>query len=232
MIQIQQFKTIKDKHTKFLYETISNQLNHIESLHSIEQLNNYIKRVLAYLNGFTEKDKLFKNLRIAHNHFPYLYIQWFIEYAKFKIHYMDYPTIKRLDDLLIYTEKQSTFSYLFLITDEHAQKHLHIINDLARIDVLSSVLLNVDFLKKNNQIHFPRQLVEDYHLEETLDGKYLINDRYIALWEMIAHWIKVFKERVRLSFGYFNTTEQAVIDTFIQTQFQALIRHIKKKYQA
>ncbi len=230
MIQTSIFKPIKDKQTRFLYESIAHQLNYIETLSTVDALDGYIKRVLAYLNGFTEKNKLFKDLRKTHQIHPNLYIRWLIEFAKFKIHYTQYPNIKRLDDLMLFAERQSTFSYLLLITDKNASDHIKIIGDLAKVDILSHVLLNADTLKKNNQIHFPTQLIEDYHLEESLDGSYMINERYIALWEMIAYKIKVLSEGISLAYGLFNESEAYLIEAFTKTRFKELNSHLKKKY--
>lgn len=227
MIQTTIFKPIKDKQTRFLYESVANQLNHIETLSTIDALDVYIKSVLAYLNGFTEKNKLFKDLRKTHQIHPNLYMRWLIEFAKFKQHYIEFPKIKRLDDLMLYAEHQSTFSYLLLITDEMASNHLVVINNLARIDVLSNILLSINSLKKNGRIHLPIQLIEDYHLEESLDGTYMINERFIALWELIAYKLKLLIKDVNLYLNDFDQVKQNFIMLHLKSISDSLMNYAK-----
>jgi len=57
------FKLIKLKNKRKLYQIIYDHLNYIESLDDVIHLNDYLNNLKSYLNGYTPKTKLFKNLR-------------------------------------------------------------------------------------------------------------------------------------------------------------------------
>lgn len=235
MIQIDDLKVIKDKKIKILYETIAAHLNYVFNLESLDELNNYIKRVLAYQNGYTEKDKLFTNLRKVHLEHPNLVIDWLTEYAKFKISYIKQPKIKRFDDLLLYAMSQSPYAFLMLITDNLAQRHLEIIYDIGKIDMLSFILKNDDALKQHQKIHYPVQLIEDYGLDISFQNTYMKNESYAALWEMIHFKIQGYIKSVSLSLNQFKVDEILFLEHFIDTRKafliekrNYLINHLKK----
>lgn len=236
MIQIEDFKVVKDKKIRFLYETISEHLNYVFNTDDMELLNSYIKRVLAYLNGYTEKDKLFSHLRKTNFDHPYLFLQWLIEYAKFKIEYIKQPKIKRFDDLLLYSNNQSPYGFLFLITDNLAARHINIISNIAKIDILTYILKHDNALKLSGKIHYPLQLIEDYGLDYSFENTYMKNEAYTALFEMIHFKIEGYIKTLTASLDYFKDHESLVIKNFInvrkdylQSQRKSLIDHLNKE---
>lgn len=225
------FKTIlqtKDKKEIELYSVIFFHLNYIKELNSIDTLNDYIKRMYGFINGYTEKVKLFKKLRTVFLNYPDIYIDWLIEYAKQKIKYLQTPKLKTLDDLLSYAQKQSVFGYLILIIDKHAREHLSTIALFSQMDVISEMLLNANQLKINNFVGLPLQMIEDYHLELTLDGNYLINDRLITLWQLLLYKVKQFAEQVQLSSNTFDIVLQRLIEFIIKSRLNDLKKIAKE----
>ncbi|SRR5690606_2285488 len=225
------FKVIlktKDKKLIQLYEVVYFHLDYIKHLESIELVNNYIKRMYAFQNGYTEKNKLFKDLREVSQNYPHLYLEWLVEYAKYKVKHLPSPIYKKLDDFLDYAKNQSILGYLLLIVDLNAPNHLKIITDFSQMDLLTDLLIDMYQTKSQNILPLPLQLLEDYHIEKSLDGLYQINDRFITLWQLLLLKAKQYSEHVQLSSNNFDLMEQHLIEFIITTRFDELKKIAKE----
>lgn len=225
------FKAIlktKDKKMIQLYEVVYFHLDYIKQLNSLDLINDYIKRLYAFKNGYTEKNKLFKDLRIVYQNFPNIYLDWLVEYAKYKVKYLQVPKLNKLDDLLSYAKNQSLYGYLLLIIDFNAPNHLKTITDFSQMDIMTDLLISLPQLKHQSAITLPQQLIDDYHLEQTLDGNYQVNDRLITLWQLLLHKAKLYAEQIKLSSNSFELVEQNLIEFVITARFDELKRVAKE----
>ncbi|WP_025725432.1 hypothetical protein [Acholeplasma granularum] len=185
MHQIEEFNIIKDKNLKNLYQIVYQHLKYIDDAPNIEALHTYKKYLLAYHNGYTSDQKLFKKLQKYHLLFKEINISWLGVFLDYKINYFDQFSLKSYDNLITYAKLQSKFSFLFLITDKLAKNHLNIISSLGIIDILSDILLNDEKLNSQSKINYPEQLLFDFNVEISLNKSFLKNDKYIGLWEYI-----------------------------------------------
>ncbi len=225
------FKAIlktKDKKLIQLYEVVYFHLNYIKHLESIELVNDYIKRMYAFKNGYTEKTKLFKDLRVVYQNYPHIYLDWLVEHAKYRSKYLSSPTFKKLDDFLDYAKNQSLLGHLLLIIDQMAPSHLKIITDFSQMDLLIDLLIDMCQTKLQHKFSLPVQLLEDYHIEKSLDGLYQINDRFITLWQLLLLKAKQYSENVQLSSNNFDLMEQHFIEFIITTRFDELKKIAKE----
>ncbi len=219
------FKAIlktKDKKMIQLYEVVYFHLDYIKHLESLDLINDYIKRMYAFKNGYTEKTKLFKDLRVIYQNYPHIYLDWLVEYAKYKARYLSSPKLKNLDDFLDYAKNQSLLGYLLLIVDLNAPNHLKIITNFSQMDLLTDLLIDMYQTKLPNKSSLPVQLLEDYHIEKSLDGLYQINDRFITLWQLLLLKAKQYSEHVQLSSNNFGLMEQHFIEFIASTRFDEL----------
>lgn len=216
MLQVSDFKSIKDKKTSILYQIVYEHLKHIESLNDKEGLIAYQNLFNAYVNGYTSNQKSFKNLLKVHKIFPYMHLDWLGVFIKSKLNYLENKRMKRLDDLLLYAEVQSTFGFLLLICDKLAKNHLHIITTLSKIDMLSYILLHDDILKEKELIHYPIQLIEDFGVEVDMHSKYLKNEQYMGLWEYLLFKINEMITIVEPQLIQFDTSEHDLTIFYIQ----------------
>lgn len=226
MLQLTDFKVIKNKQTKTLYQNVWTNLDYIRSLNSESDLLNYQNMFKAYKNGYAS-NKIFKALMKSHIDFSYIYIDWLNVYAHSKLSYLKQTQFKRMDDLLNFSELQSVTGFLFLITDKLAKHHIQMINLLSRIDIVSYILLNDHELLKNQTPHYPKQLLEDFDVSTSLEGFYMINEGYLALWRYLSFkvdgWIKEFKPYLI----QFQDEEVQLISTFIK-RVQDMLKNKQK----
>lgn len=215
MLQVSDFKSIKDKKTRFLYQIIYYHLKYIESLNDKESLLAYESLYHAYKNGYTSNQKSFKDLLKVQQHFPYIHLDWLGVFIKSKLDYIEDKRIKRLDDLLYYAEVQSTFGFLLLICDKLARNHLNMITILSKMDKLSYILLHDDDLKEQELIHYPTQLLEDFGVEVDMNLKYLKNKQYMGLWEYLLFKINEMITLIEPQLIQFDTTEYDLIVLYI-----------------
>lgn len=227
MLQLTDFKALKNKQVKTLYQNVWTHLDYIRSLKSESELLSYQEMFKAYKNGYTS-NKLFKQLMKSHIAFPYIYIDWLNVYINAKLTYLKQPHFKRMDDLLKFAELQSVVGFLFLITDKLAKHHLQIINLLSKIDILTNFLLNDHELLKNKIPHYPIQLLEDFDVSTSLEGTYMINDGYLAIWRYLAFkvdgWIKEFNPYLI----QFQDAEVEIISIFIK-RVQKMLKNKQHK---
>ncbi|HHY96916.1 MAG TPA: hypothetical protein GYA04_02655 [Acholeplasma sp.] len=220
-------ESIKDKKIKILYEIVSNHLNYVRKLDTVDSLNIYIKDILSFINGYTPKDKKFKQLRKYFLYAP-LNLDFLYQYAKIKIEYLENPKLRRLDDLMIYFEKQSLFGMLLFITDPKAQIHLEPILLLSKIDKIYETLLHLNELKQTNQIHLPIQLIEDYGLEIVLDKNvYLMNDRFFGVWNLFYIKLNQLLESLKPKMILFDDLHQELIFNYLSIRKDDL-NHFQK----
>lgn len=234
MLQDNDLKMVKDKKLRALYQIIYIHLKHIEDLASKDELLEYQSLFKAYKNGYTSNNKTFKSLLKSHINFSYIYIDWLNVFIESKIYYLEIPKLKHLDDLFKFAELQSKIGFMFLITDKLAKHHLSIINNISKIDVISFLLLHDSGLKENTLIYYPLQLVEDFGIELSMDGSYMKNEKYVALWEYLHFKIQGFIKEIEPLLIQFQDHEVLIINDFIKTiQFQlitkrnTLIKHLK-----
>lgn len=224
MLQISYFKPIKDKQIKFLYETFTKHLHNIEKFKSIEACDQYANDLKAFMNGHTKKDPLFKDLRKAIIPGYKFYPEVLLEFVKFKSLYLKNPRVKTLEDLYLYTAHQSSFGFLLLSLGDSFQKPLKLIETLGIIDGLSNILTNFHALNKQGLIHFPFNLIQDYDIDFDLDGNFLINDKFIHMWDMIAYKVLMLINEVQLTKHQFDELNQMLVDTFIKDIKSGLAR--------
>ncbi|MFA7418016.1 MAG: hypothetical protein WCZ19_05675 [Acholeplasma sp.] len=235
MLQDAHFKIIKDKKLRSLYQNVYTHLSYIDHLHTKDDLLAYQKLFKAYKNGYTSNNEMFKNLLKSQLAFPYIHIDWIGVFIDARLDYIQTKTLKRLDNLLKYAELTSKFGFLYLITDQQAKHHLSIINNLSKIDVLSYILLNDDTLKSKNLLHYPKQLIEDFGIEYSVDDQYMKNEKYISLWEFIHFKVKAFITSVEPMIHQFNSDQLLLINLYLKlvnenlkTKRVALIKHYEK----
>ncbi len=196
MLQLTDFKAIKNKQIKTLYQNVWTHLDYIRSLHSESDLLTYQEMFKAYKNGYAS-NKMFKALMKSQIDYTYIYVDWFSVYINAKLTYLNKTEFKRIDDLLKFAELQSTTGFLFLITDKLAKHHIQMINLLSKIDIVSYILLNDHELLKKQIPHYPKQLLEDFDVSTSLEGVYMINEGYLALWRYLSFkvdgWIVALK---------------------------------------
>lgn len=215
MLKDKDFKVIKDKKLRTLYQNIYLHLNYIENLESKDDLLHYESLFKAYKNGYTSNQKSFKSLQKVHKLFPFIHLDWLGVFIKSKLDYIENNRIKRLDDLLHYAETQSTFGFLLLICDKLAKNHLHIITTLSKIDKLSYILLYDDALKEKSLIHYPIQLIQDFGIEVDMHSKYLKNTQYIGLWEYLLFKINEMITYVEPQLIQFDISEYHLIVLYL-----------------
>src|SRR5690554_5463822 len=109
------FKLIKIRKKRKLYQIIYNHLNYIADLNDYSLLNNYLNDLKSYLNGYTPKNKLFKILRKVHLKEPYLNLIYLLKFCENILNYLKYPEIKRFIDLIVYAKETSKLGFLLLI---------------------------------------------------------------------------------------------------------------------
>jgi len=216
MLQDKDLKLIKDKKIRNLYQTIYSHLKHIEQLQTVDEIKAHETLFKAYKNGYTSDHKMFKALLKEHLANPYIYIDWFQVFITSKIDYLNRPKLKQLDDLLKYCELQSSFGYLFLITDTLAKHHVSFINLISRIDILSYILIHDLNLDKNNLPYYPQNLILDFGIEYAMDGSLMKNEKYIALWEYIHFKIQGFIKELDTTLIQFQAHEVTLITFYIE----------------
>jgi len=230
MLQLTDFKVIKNKKVKTLYQNVWTHLDYIRSLKSESDLLSYQEMFKAYKNGYAS-NKMFKNLMTSHIEFPYIYVDWLNVYINARLTYMNQPQFKRIDDLLKFAELHSALGFLFLVTDKLAKHHLPMINLLSKIDIISFILLNDHELLKNQTPHYPKQLLEDFDVSTSLEGVYMINEGYLALWRYLSFkvdgWIKEYKPYLI----QFQDEEVQLISIFIERVSNMLKNKQQKLYK-
>lgn len=235
MLQVTNFKIIKDKKLRALYQNVYTHLSYVDTLHSKDELLAHKQLFKAYKNGYTSNNKMFKNLLKSQLEFPYIHIDWIGVFIDARLDYAQTKTLKRLDDLLKYAELTSRFGFLCLITDQHAKHHITIINNLSKIDVLAYILLNDDTLKSKHQLHYPKQLIEDFGIEISVDNQYMKNEKYMSLWEFIHFKVQTFIKDVEPMLNQFKKEEILLISFYLnlikdelKIKRDDLISHFKK----
>lgn len=216
MLQDKDFKLIKDKKIRNLYQTIYSHLKHIDQLQTVDELKAHETLFKAYKNGYTSNHKMFKALLKEHLSNPYIYMDWFQVFITSKIDYLNRPKLKHLDELLKYCELQSTFGYLFLITDTLAKHHVGFINLISRIDILSYILIHDLDLDKTHLPYYPQNLIQDFGIEYAMDGRLMKNEKYIALWEYIHFKIRGFIKELDTALIQFQAHEVTLITFYIE----------------
>ena len=227
MHKISYLKPLNDKNLRFLYETISKHLHNLESLVDTKQIEGYQTDLKAYLNGYTKKDSLFKDLRKIDDASYPIHLSILLEYAKFKNQYIQNNQLKSLEDLYAYCKHTSTLSFLLLICGEDFLKPLELINEVALIDVLTNILTNFQTLKKSGQINFPLMLINDYDIDTTLDGNYLLNAKFIAMWDMLAYKVFMLIQNISSKLHLFEDNHQIILKEFLKDIKQTLM-HFEK----
>jgi len=227
MHKISYLKPLLDKNLRFLYETISKHLHNLESLVDTKQIDSYQTDLKAYLNGYTKKDSLFKDLRKAESFSYPIHTPILLEYAKFKNQYIINNKLKTLDDLYYYCKHTSTLSFLLLICGEDFLKPLELINDVAQVDVLTDILTNFQVLQKKGDINFPLALINDYDIDFTLEGNYLLNAKFIAMWDMLAYKVFMLIQNLSSKLHLFEDTHQLILKEFLKDIKQTLMNFEK-----
>lgn len=182
-------KDIKDKKTNQFYEIIIDHLDFIFFEENIDLLKQHHLNLMAYKNGFTDKDKLFKNLRKAHVNFKDFNIDLLISYNKNKLFYLENKKLKRMDDLYRYAFEQSRLAFFLLLLNERLVENVDFIKNVAIFDILSFIILELS-TKYPNEIFIPIQLIEDYSIEFSLEGKLMVNDNLLFMLDYLYKKIK------------------------------------------
>jgi len=234
MLQTNDFKQIKNKHIRKLYQNVYYHLDQIASMTNKEDVVAYQNLFKAYKNGYTSNHKMFKKLLKSNIKFPHIYIDWFFVYIDKKLQYLNKPELKRLDDLYVYAQLQSKLGFLMLITHQNAKLNLDMINTLSVIDIYTDILLNDDTYLLENKIHYPTGLIEDFGVEKNLDGHYLKNEQYVGLWEYLLFKVQSDMKLIMPQHMLFQPYEAQIIDTVLKRakeglklKRQALIDHLK-----
>ena len=216
MLKDHDFKFIKDKKLRILYQTVWAHLDYIDNLSSITELDNYHTLFKAYKNGYTSNHKMFKSLLKTHMLYPDIFLDWLPVYIESKSSYLEKKHIKDLDDLYNFSKLTSKFGLLLLITDKLAKQHLNFINTISKVDVIGKLLGNDKELMSLQKTYFPTRLIEDFGIEQSLDDIFMKNEKYIALWEYLHFKVQGFMKEIEIMLIQFNDIEVHLITTYIE----------------
>src|SRR5690606_13262907 len=113
-------------------------------------------------------------------------------------------------------------------------KPLDLIDSVAKIDQLSNILINFQDLQKNRLINFPLSLINDYDIDFTLEGNYLLNAKFIAMWDMLAYKVFMLIQDLSSKLHLFEDVHQVIIGEFLRdikeklTQFEKTVIKINR----
>ncbi|WP_129614267.1 hypothetical protein [Acholeplasma hippikon] len=221
---------VKDKKLRFFYESIYDMLENITLIKDIEYLEKLEKDFLAFKNGYTDKSKLFKNLRKAQIFNKELVVDLFILLIKQRVFYLNNPKVKRMDDLLRYAYEQSFMSFFLMISNPSSIKQIELIKSLSTFDCLSNLILYAEEKINENEITFPSQMLEDYAIEYTLDGKIMMNDNYLFLIDYLFKKIKENYQFLEININQLNEPLNYMLLAYIKHQMDLLQTYFKKLY--
>ena len=212
----------KDKRLLNLYEVLFFHLNFINTTNDTTKLTKHQEALIAFKNGYVSKEKSFKLLRDAQVDYPNLNVDWMIEFIKFKIKHLTKHELKTLDELIIYAKNHSVLGYFLLMEDVNAPDHLDAIFSIAEFDTLSCMLINIDELTNPSQTLLPSYLISDYHLEIGIQGTYLLDQRFITLWQLIAVRVKKLSQHIQSLINLFNAYEQKLLFYIVEDRLKTL----------
>lgn len=183
-------KPIKDKKLKALYQILIEHLSSIKNTETMDQLKQIEKDVLAFLNGYTNEHKSYKQLRKSFKEYPSIHLKLLYNFIQYKANYLNNPMIRSLDNYYKYAHEQSILGFTLYILNNQPKEHYESIMTLSRIDVCSDLLLNADIYLQKGRIHFPKQFIDDYGISLDLNGHFLKNTAYIQMYEYLFFKMK------------------------------------------
>ena len=223
------FNLIKDKKNKKLYQTLYYHLTYIETLNNLDELENHLNNMKSYLNGYTSKDKIFKNLRKVHLNNLYLNTNYFIDFINYKMKLIQNLEITQFNDLNNYAINTSKLGYLLLITNKNNNLNLEAIKELSIIDSLSYILLNYNDLLLNNKIHFAKQDIKDFNLIKDKNG-YVINLSLLSLWNRISKKVKDSLNNYKKAIIFFDDCLILLINDYLSNVTKSLNDYSHKTF--
>lgn len=213
------FKIVKDKNIRKLYKNIYNHLDYIFSNDDLDLLNNYLKDIKSYLNGYTSNNKMFQQLRKINLIYKSINVNYLVDFTSYKIHYLKYPNIKRFSDLIVYANNQSRLAFFLLIINDI--NTVNIAANLSVIDIFSYILTNYNYLLINNKIHFASQDVFDFNLT-VKNNYYKVDEALLAIFNRLSFKIKESYDNYKKAITFLDDCQKSFIDSIINNQLSNL----------
>src|SRR5690606_6318369 len=126
-------------------------------------------------------------------------------------------------DLYTYTINQSKVAFLFLSIGDGFLKPIDLIQELGMIDKMTHIIINFETLKQKKALHNTRALIDDYHIEYDLDGQFLLNNRFFAMWDMLAYKVMMSIQKLFEQLHRFRTLDQKLIHSLLTHFKQQLL---------
>lgn len=222
---------IKDKKKRLFYESILNMLFFIQETHTQSDLNLIQKELLAFKNGYTNKLKIYKNLRKAQAIKKDLNIDLFILFSKQRQFYLENTSLKRFDDLIRYAYEQSLIGFFFLISINSPDKSIQFFQELSSCDILSNICLEDKDKLYPIIVSIPNQMLEDYAVEYSIEGKIMVNENYLYLLDYLYKKIKIHANYLTLNLSQYDENISIILNSYINYQLQELNNYFKKLYK-
>ncbi|CDR30361.1 Uncharacterised protein [Acholeplasma oculi] len=222
-------KPIKDKKLRALYQILIEHLSFIKNIETMDLLKQTEKDVLAFLNGYTNEHKSYKQLRKSFKEYPLIHLKLLYSFIQYKVNYLSNPMIRSLDNYYKYAHEQSIIGFTLYILNNQPKEHYESIMTLSRIDVCSDLLLNADLYLQKGLIHFPKQFIDDYGISLDLNGYFLKNTAYIQMYEYLFFKIKQDIEKLNIYLELIYPDLKEIFTNYL-TQLVHTLTQLRDKY--